>query len=184
MAVVLTFLAGMPLAGHGSGCLAGSVARVTAKASRTGAASWPAWNRWAILVHARFRPRARDAEFDAPHTVASPGFTIIQCEPRSTDVELAESLIAGAPRCGTSSLDAYFQAVPGIYMCRIKEPNFFSRVVIADDHPMVSPIRDERRYLDLFAAAGEARYRGEASPNYLEDPKRRCSSSGWRPARR
>ena len=79
--------------------------------------------------------------------------------------------IAGAPRCGTSSLDAYFQAIPGIYMCRIKEPNFFSRVVIADDHPMVSPIRDERQYLDLFAAAGEAKYRGEASPNYLEDPE-------------
>jgi hypothetical protein len=78
--------------------------------------------------------------------------------------------IAGAPRCGTSSLDAYFQAIPGIYMSRIKEPNFFSRTVIADDHPMVSPIRDERQYLNLFAAAGDARYRGEASPNYLEDP--------------
>jgi len=79
--------------------------------------------------------------------------------------------IAGAPRSGTSSLDAYFQAIPGIYMSRIKEPNFFSRTVIADDHPMVSPIRDERQYLDLFAAAGEAKYRGEASPNYLEDPE-------------
>lgn len=79
--------------------------------------------------------------------------------------------IAGAPRCGTSSLDAYFRAIPGIYMSRIKEPNFFSRVVIADDHPMVRPIRDERQYLDLFAAAGNARYRGEASPNYLEDPQ-------------
>lgn len=79
--------------------------------------------------------------------------------------------IAGAPRSGTSSLDSYFQAVPGIYMCRIKEPNFFSRVVIADDHPMVSPIRDEQQYLNLFAAAGEAKYRGEASPNYLEDPE-------------
>jgi hypothetical protein len=79
--------------------------------------------------------------------------------------------IAGAPRCGTSSLDAYFQAIPGIYMSRFKEPNFFSRTVIADDHPMVSPIGDERQYLELFAAAGDARYRGEASPNYLEDPE-------------
>ena len=32
--------------------------------------------------------------------------------------------IAGAPRCGTSSLDAYFQAVPGIYMCRIERAEF------------------------------------------------------------
>lgn len=79
--------------------------------------------------------------------------------------------IAGAPRSGTSSLDAYFQAIPGIFMSKIKEPNFFSRVVIADDHPMVSPVRDERQYLELFAAAGDAKYRGEASPNYLEDPE-------------
>ncbi len=56
-------------------------------------------------------------------------------------------------------------------MSRIKEPNFFSRTVIADDHPMVSPIRDEPQYLELFAAAGDAKYRGEASPNYLEDPE-------------
>jgi hypothetical protein len=33
------------------------------------------------------------------------------------------------------------------------------------------PIRDEGRYLQLFAAAGDARYRGESSPSYLEDPE-------------
>ncbi len=79
--------------------------------------------------------------------------------------------IAGAPRCGTSSLHAYLQEIPGIFMSRIKEPNYFSRVAISDDHPMVLPIRDERAYLELFTAAGDARYRGEASPNYLEDPE-------------
>jgi hypothetical protein len=79
--------------------------------------------------------------------------------------------IAGAPRCGTSSLHAYLQAVPGIYMSRIKEPNFFSRAVIGDDHPMVRPVRDEQAYLMLFEAAGDAKIRGEASPNYLEDPE-------------
>jgi hypothetical protein len=79
--------------------------------------------------------------------------------------------IAGAPRCGTSSLHAYLQAIPGVYMSRIKEPNFFSRVVIKDDHPLVRPIRDQAAYLALFAAAGDAKIRGEASPNYLEDPE-------------
>ena len=78
--------------------------------------------------------------------------------------------IAGAPRCGTSSLHAWLQSIPGIHMSRIKEPNFFSREVIAADNPLVKPIRDEREYLRLFADAGEAQYRGEASPNYLEDP--------------
>ncbi len=79
--------------------------------------------------------------------------------------------IAGAPRCGTSSLHAYLQAIPGIYMSRIKEPNFFSRVVIADDHPMVKPIRDEKQYLQLFSGAGNAKIIGEASPTYLADPE-------------
>ena len=85
--------------------------------------------------------------------------------------------IAGAPRCGTSSLHAYLDAIPGIFMSRIKEPNYFSRVVIGDDHPMVRPIRDESEYLALFAAAGDARIRGEASPNYIGDPKRPRSST-------
>ena len=78
--------------------------------------------------------------------------------------------IAGAPRCGTSSLHAWLQAIPGIHMSRIKEPNFFSRVVIADDNQLVKPIRDEQEYLQLFKDVGGAKFIGEASPNYLEDP--------------
>jgi Sulfotransferase domain len=78
--------------------------------------------------------------------------------------------LAGAPRCGTSSLHSYLQQVPGVFMARIKEPNFFSRSVIGDRHPMVKPIRDEKRYLQLFEAAGDAAVIGEATPFYLEDP--------------
>jgi Sulfotransferase family len=78
--------------------------------------------------------------------------------------------IAGAPRCGTSSLHSWMQQVPGVFMARIKEPNFFSRSVIGDHHPMVKPIRDEKRYLQLFEAAGDATVIGEATPFYLEDP--------------
>jgi len=78
--------------------------------------------------------------------------------------------IAGAPKAGTSSLCAYLQTIPGIYMSRLKEPNYFSRIVVPDDHP-VRPIRDQRQYLQLFAEAGEARVIGEASPTYLADPE-------------
>lgn len=78
--------------------------------------------------------------------------------------------IAGAPRCGTSSLHAWLATIPGIYMSRIKEPNYFSRQVIRDDNPLLQPIRDEARYLRLFSDAGDARIVGEASPTYLEDP--------------
>ena len=88
--------------------------------------------------------------------------------------------IAGAPRCGTSSLHAWLDGMPGIRMSRIKEPNYFSRQVISAESPLVKPIRDEAKYLQLWSDAGTAHYRGEASPNYLEDPgapaliKERC----------
>ncbi len=77
--------------------------------------------------------------------------------------------IAGAPKSGTSSLYAYLQDVPGIFMSKVKEPNYFSRMVMDDDHPY-RPIRDEQQYLRLFADAGTARVIGEASPTYLADP--------------
>lgn len=78
--------------------------------------------------------------------------------------------VAGAPRCGTSTLHAWLSRMPGVFMSRIKEPNFFSGSVIGDGHPMVKPIRDEREYLRLFAGAGDAKVVGEATPFYLEDP--------------
>lgn len=78
--------------------------------------------------------------------------------------------IAGAPRCGTSSLHAWLQEIPGIFMSRIKEPNYFSRSLIGQDNPLLKPIRDEKEYLALFRGAGDARYIGEASPTYLADP--------------
>ena len=79
--------------------------------------------------------------------------------------------VAGAPRCGTSSLHAWLPSVPGVFMARIKEPNFFSRSVIGDRHPMVKPIWDEGDYLRLFSGAGDARIVGEATPFYLQDPE-------------
>ena len=78
--------------------------------------------------------------------------------------------IVGAPKAGTSSLYAYLQAVPGIFMSRIKEPNYFSRAIVSDDHP-VRPIRNTQEYLQLFAGAAGERIVGEASPSYLADPE-------------
>lgn len=78
--------------------------------------------------------------------------------------------IVGAPKAGTSSLHAYLQAVPGIFMSRLKEPNYFARIVVPDDHP-VRPIRDEQKYLQLFSGATTETVIGEASPTYLADPE-------------
>lgn len=79
--------------------------------------------------------------------------------------------IAGAPRCGTTSLHAWLPAIPGVFMSRIKEPNFFSRCVIGNDHPLLKPIRNESDYLQLFSSANGAKFVGEATPFYLEDPE-------------
>ena len=77
--------------------------------------------------------------------------------------------IVGAPKAGTSSLYAYLKAIPGVFMSDLKEPNYFSRVSIPDEHP-VRPVRDPQAYLRLFEGAGNARIVGEASPTYLADP--------------
>jgi hypothetical protein len=79
--------------------------------------------------------------------------------------------VAGAPRCGTSSLHALLASVPDVYMARIKEPNFFSRALIGVGHPMVKPIRRERDYLKLFSGSEDAKVVGEATPFYLADPE-------------
>jgi hypothetical protein len=65
----------------------------------------------------------------------------------------------------------WLPSIPGIFMSRIKEPNFFSRRVIGNHHPMVKPIRDEGEYLNLFSAANGSRFVGEATPFYLQDPE-------------
>jgi hypothetical protein len=78
--------------------------------------------------------------------------------------------IVGAPKAGTSSLHAYLNDMPGVFMSRIKEPNYFSRVVVPLDHP-VRPIRDTDAYLQLFAGSEGHALVGEASPTYLADPE-------------
>ena len=76
--------------------------------------------------------------------------------------------IIGAPKSGTTSLHRYLQEHPQVFMSRLKEPGYFApdvtgtRPVQRFKHP-----RDEQRYLELFAAAGDQLRVGESSTNYL-----------------
>lgn len=79
--------------------------------------------------------------------------------------------IVGADKAGTSSLYSYLKDIPGIFMSSIKEPNYFSRKTIPDEHPILNPIRDQRKYLELFKDAKHEQIVGEASPSYLADPE-------------
>lgn len=78
--------------------------------------------------------------------------------------------IVGAPKAGTSSLYVYLANIPGIFMSKVKEPNYFSRKTIPD-HGLVKPIRDKSKYLGLFKKVKDEKIIGEASPSYLSDPE-------------
>jgi Sulfotransferase family len=81
---------------------------------------------------------------------------------------LPNFFIIGADRSGTTSLYHALAQHPQIYMCPIKEPNFFAYDGRDDgrwsDHYLIRTLAE---YETLFAAAREARAIGEASTAYL-----------------
>ncbi len=77
--------------------------------------------------------------------------------------------IVGAPKAGTSSLYAYLSNIPGIFMPKIKEPNYFS-VNTIPNNSRVRPIRDKSKYIKLFKKVKNEKIIGDASPSYLSDP--------------
>jgi len=86
--------------------------------------------------------------------------------------------IAGAARCGSTSLDAYCRAHPDIYMSPVKEPNYFSYGfgAVQYDGPgrekfYATSIKNLGAYQALFERAGQARVIGEASINYMLHPQ-------------
>lgn len=72
--------------------------------------------------------------------------------------------IAGAPKCGTSSMYYYLGAHPDVFMSERKEPRFFGADLELREGFC---IRDELEYLELFRGGEGKRYRGEASVFYL-----------------
>ena len=80
--------------------------------------------------------------------------------------------IVGAARSGTTSLYFYLDQHPEIFMAPMKEPHFFSKITPDPKFALFYPhIDDEEQYLALFADAGDAKLRGEASPSYLWVPE-------------
>ena len=77
--------------------------------------------------------------------------------------------IVGAPRAGTTSLYQYLKETSGVYMSPRKEPNYFTS--INPSSLSSPPIKDEKKYLKLFSKVKYEKAIGEASPNYLRDPK-------------
>ena len=78
--------------------------------------------------------------------------------------------IVGAPRCGTTSLYEYLNHTPGIFMSKVKEPNYFS-VSVTPKIKLSQLIQDKKQYLSLFKDVKDEIAIGEASVPYLWDPK-------------
>lgn len=77
-------------------------------------------------------------------------------------VRIPDFFIVGAPKCGTTSVDAWLRAHPAISMSASKEPSFFDT-----DSPLVG-VRKLSHYLRCFSdARDEHSAVGETSPNYL-----------------
>ncbi len=78
--------------------------------------------------------------------------------------------IVGAPKSATTSLYFYLKDIHQIYMSEVKEPNYFSNATVPDNHT-IKPIRNKKKYLDLFKNANNNKILGEASTQYLADPE-------------
>ena len=70
--------------------------------------------------------------------------------------------IVGAPKCGTTALYDYLSQHPEVFVPEKKEIHFFGRDLYAPTY-----LRDERKYLSLFAGARDEKRVGEASVWYL-----------------
>ena len=75
--------------------------------------------------------------------------------------------IVGAPKSGTTSLYAYLESHPNVFMSPVKEPFYFSPDVEGSLRRPYHYPDDEAAYLALYDEATDQRYRGEASTNYL-----------------
>jgi Sulfotransferase domain len=71
-------------------------------------------------------------------------------------------IVIGAMKCATTTLHAQLSRQPGLYMTRLKEPNFFS-----DDEVFAKGLE---WYESLFRDAGEGKIRGESSTHYTKLP--------------
>ncbi len=77
--------------------------------------------------------------------------------------------IAGAPRCGTTSLWFYLSQSPEIFLSSNKEPRYFNSAKFVSAYSDAH-IHDEKKYLALFHGVQSEKAIGEASTSYLSDP--------------
>ncbi len=83
--------------------------------------------------------------------------------------------VVGAMRSGTTALHEVLGDHPDVFMSPVKEPAYFADPAeLAGDSRVAAAAgyaRNRAGYLELFADAGAARYRGESSTHYTKLPR-------------
>lgn len=81
--------------------------------------------------------------------------------------------IAGAAKCGTTSLFEYLKQHSLCSMARVKEPDFFSHDLLVErvSYYGTKPVMNETDYHNLFDQGTGYKYFGEASVSYLPIPE-------------
>lgn len=80
---------------------------------------------------------------------------------------LPDFFLVGAPKAGTTSVYKYMAQNPLIFVPVVKEPNYYTNVG-PDDRNVVN-IKDEKRYLKLYADATPEQLKGDFSVSYMHD---------------
>ncbi len=76
--------------------------------------------------------------------------------------------IVGPTRAGTTSLWEYLKQIPEVYMSNVKEPAYFNPNTNYRGFSTI-PIRDKKKYLELYKDVKNEIAIGDASPTYLAD---------------
>jgi len=74
------------------------------------------------------------------------------------NIDKPNTLIIGAPRCGTTKIYKVLGSHPNVYMSQVKEPAYFCPGGLCNDW---------KEYLNLFGKSNEEKVIGEASTGYL-----------------
>ena len=77
--------------------------------------------------------------------------------------------IVGAAKAGTTSLYAYLQDTPGVFMSSEKEPGYFRSNALPAIHDR--RVHKKSEYLKLFKGVTDEKAIGEGTPGYLVDPE-------------
>ena len=79
---------------------------------------------------------------------------------------LPNFILAGFPKCGTTSLYHYLAGHPEIFMSALKEPHYFAAEELTQDSFFDAEVKTLEEYEALFAESGRAKSIGEASTLY------------------